>query len=121
MSSHTKEPWNYYNDTNDGKTNRIEIVAIGKTIARIYKSVEEEDLPNAVRIVECVNACVDVDSAELGKVSYSDLKQQRDELLAALRLCVIALEYATKEQLDGTLDNAFDAASAAIQKEEAQS
>lgn len=45
--SHTPGPWKFYDDSNDGKTNRIEIVAIGKTVARIYRSVPEEDLPNA--------------------------------------------------------------------------
>lgn len=47
MSKHTPGPWKFYDDSNDGKTNRIEIVAIGKTVARIYNSVPEEDLPNA--------------------------------------------------------------------------
>ena len=47
MSKHTPGPWKFYDDSNDGKTNRIEIVAIGKTVARIYHSVPEEDLPNA--------------------------------------------------------------------------
>lgn len=47
MSKHTPGPWKFYDDSNDGKTNRIEIVAIGKTVARIYHSVPAEDLPNA--------------------------------------------------------------------------
>ena len=47
MSAHTPGPWSFYDDSNDGKTNRIEIVAIGKTVARIYHSVPAEDLPNA--------------------------------------------------------------------------
>ena len=47
MSKHTPGPWTFYDDSNDGKTNRIEIVAIGKTVARIYHSVPSEDLPNA--------------------------------------------------------------------------
>ena len=46
MSTHTPGPWVVYDDSNDGKTNRIEIAARGKTIARIYHSVPEEDLPN---------------------------------------------------------------------------
>lgn len=46
-AAHTPGPWKFYDDSNDGKTNRIEIVAIGKTVARIYHSVPEEDLPNA--------------------------------------------------------------------------
>jgi len=44
---HTKGPWVVYDDTNDGKTSRIEIAARGKTIARIYLSVAEEDFSNA--------------------------------------------------------------------------
>ena len=47
MNKHTPGPWKFYDDSNDGKTNRIEIVAIGKTVARIYHSVPAEDLPNA--------------------------------------------------------------------------
>lgn len=47
MSAHTPGPWTLYDDSNDGKTNRIEIAAIGKTVARIYHSAPEEDLPNA--------------------------------------------------------------------------
>jgi hypothetical protein len=45
--SYTPGPWVVYDDSNDGKTNRIEIAALGKTIARIYQSVPEKDLPNA--------------------------------------------------------------------------
>jgi hypothetical protein len=47
MSKHTPGPWVVYDDSNDGKTNRIEISARGKTVARIYHSVPAEDLPNA--------------------------------------------------------------------------
>lgn len=47
ITKHTPGPWSFYDDSNDGKTNRIEIVAIGKTVARIYHSVPAEDLPNA--------------------------------------------------------------------------
>lgn len=47
MSKHTPGPWVAYDDSNDGKTNRIEIVAQGKTVARIYHSVLDEDLRNA--------------------------------------------------------------------------
>lgn len=44
---HTPRPWVVYDDSNDGKTNRIEIAAMGKTVARIYNSVPEQDMPNA--------------------------------------------------------------------------
>jgi len=46
-TQHTSGPWIVYDDSNDGKTNRIEIAARGKTVAHIYHSVPEKDLPNA--------------------------------------------------------------------------
>jgi hypothetical protein len=46
-AEYTPGPWVVYDDSNNGKTNRIEIAARGKTVARIYHSVPEEDLPNA--------------------------------------------------------------------------
>jgi hypothetical protein len=49
----TPGEWACYDDSSDGKTNRIEIVAIGKTVARIYRSVQEQDLPNARLIAAC--------------------------------------------------------------------
>lgn len=49
-AKHTPGPWTVYDDSNDGKTNRIEIAALGKTVARIYHSVPAEDLPNALLI-----------------------------------------------------------------------
>lgn len=49
----TPGEWVCYDDSSDGKTNRIEIVAIGKTVARIYRSVQEQDLPNARLIAAC--------------------------------------------------------------------
>jgi len=51
----TPGPWAVYDDSNDGKTNRIEIVAMGKTIAHIYQSVPAVDLPNALLIFYLVN------------------------------------------------------------------
>lgn len=46
-AKHTPGPWTVYDDSFDGKTNRIEIVALGKTVARIYCSVPSEDIENA--------------------------------------------------------------------------
>ena len=54
----TPGEWACYDDSNDGKTSRIEIVAIGKTVARIYRSVQEQDLPNARLIAACSPANV---------------------------------------------------------------
>ena len=70
-AEHTPGPWVVYDDSNNGKTNRIEIAARGKTVARIYHSVPEEDLPNARLIAAApdllealqymVNACPAID------------------------------------------------------------
>jgi len=48
--SYTPGPWVVYDDSNDSKTNRIEIAARGKTITRIYQSVRKKDLQNAYLI-----------------------------------------------------------------------
>lgn len=50
MDKHTPGPWRWYDDTDEaGKNNRHEIVAVGKTVARIYatKGAEAEDAANA--------------------------------------------------------------------------
>lgn len=71
----TPGEWACYDDSNDGKTSRIEIVAIGKTVARIYRSVPEQDLPNARLIAACspaniaaILAHVDAQEAEIKRL-----------------------------------------------------
>ena len=49
-AKHTPGPWTVYDDSSDGKTNRIELVALGKTVAHIYCSVLSEDIANAALI-----------------------------------------------------------------------
>lgn len=78
----TPGEWACYDDSSDGKTNRIEIAAIGKTVARIYRSVQEQDLPNARLIAACspanmtaILAHVDAQAAE---------NEQLREMLARL-------------------------------------
>lgn len=44
---HTAGLWVHYDDSQDGKTNRHEVVTMGKTICHIYHSVPEEDAANA--------------------------------------------------------------------------
>ena len=44
---YTPGSWTHYDDSADGKTNRHEIVALGKTICHIYHSVPLEDAANA--------------------------------------------------------------------------
>jgi hypothetical protein len=69
MKQHTPGPWVAYDDSNDGKTNRFEIAARGKTVAYIYHSVPEEDLPNAFLIaaapdlLEALQSLIDMDVA----------------------------------------------------------
>lgn len=60
---------------------------------------EDESIANARRIVACVNACAGVETGHLEKYGLpdfaqkiSDLREQRDELLAALERCRFALE-----------------------------
>ncbi|MGC3959601.1 MAG: hypothetical protein QM813_17125 [Verrucomicrobiota bacterium] len=51
MSKWTPRPWSVYDDhytMQDGvEIRRLEIVALGKTVAKIYTSVPEQDTPNA--------------------------------------------------------------------------
>jgi hypothetical protein len=77
-AEHTPGPWVVYDDSNNGKTNRIEIAALGKTVARIYHSVPEEDLPNA-RLIAAA-----------------------PDLLEAAKLALQSAESWIHDQLDGT-------------------
>lgn len=72
MSKHTPGPWSFYDDSNDGRTNRIEIVAIGKTVARIYHSVPDEDLPNARLIATAPDLLEALDIMERHFSRYDD-------------------------------------------------
>lgn len=71
MSQHTPGPWIVYNDSDDGKTNRIEIAARGKTVARIYHSVPKEDLPNARLIAAAPDL---LEALRVAEESVGDLK-----------------------------------------------
>lgn len=82
----TPGEWACYDDSSDGKTNRIEIAAIGKTVARIYRSVQEQDLPNARLIAACSPANM---TAILAHVEAQAAEIER--LRAALNTCVWAL------------------------------
>jgi len=72
-TQHTPGPWVVYDDSNDGKTNRIEIAALGKTVARIYHSVPEEDLPNARLIAaapDLLEALLELDAKPEHTISW---------------------------------------------------
>ncbi len=77
----TPGPWVVYDDSNDGKTNRIEIVALGKTVARIYRSVPEEDLPNARLIAAASpdNIAALLDRLDKAERENERLRAERDE------------------------------------------
>ena len=72
----TPGEWACYDDSSDGKTNRIEIAAIGKTVARIYSSVQEQDLPNARLIAAC--------SPENIAALLAEIDRLREQLSTAL-------------------------------------
>lgn len=88
----TPGEWVCYDDSSDGKTNRIEIAAIGKTVARIYRSVQEQDLPNARLIAACSPANM---TAILAHVEAQAAEVER--LTLACRRAVIALAAATDQ------------------------
>lgn len=93
VAAHTPEPWHCYNDAIFGPAD------INMPIAHVLSSSYDESSLVATdgrRIVACVNACIDIDTEALeiiskyrnempGYLTYSQLKQQRDDLLAALR------------------------------------
>lgn len=82
----TKGPWRVYDDSNDGKTNRIEIVAIGKTIAHIYRSVPAVDLPNANLIAFLLNHADQIEAlVEAAQAAYeTDGDTRLADALAAI-------------------------------------
>jgi len=96
----TPGEWACYDDSNDGKTSRIEIVAIGKTVARIYRSVPEQDLPNARLIAACspaniaaILAHVDAQAAEIER-----LRAERDSIAIENSKFMDQIERLTEER-----------------------
>ena len=104
-SKHTPEPWEF----GYGQTREFGMcLGIGLNSAPDWHvvavvspadSVNHADEANARRIVACVNACAGIETGHLEKYGLpdfaqkiSDLREQRDELLAALERCRFALE-----------------------------
>ena len=80
MTQHTPGPWVVYDDSNDGKTNRFEIAARGKTVAHIYHSVPEEDLSNAFLIA----SAPDLLEALFGLLLFPNNPRENDKARAAI-------------------------------------
>ena len=112
----TPGEWVCYDDSSDGKTNRIEIAAIGKTVARIYRSVQEQDLPNARLIAACspanmrtILAHVEAQAAENERMTEenrrlrADLLAGRNVVNAGLTIQTLTLE---RDDLRRQLDEA---------------
>jgi hypothetical protein len=72
MSAHTPGPWIHYDDSQDGKTNRHEIAARGKTIAHIYCSVPDQDSANARLIAAAPDL---LDSVRKAIETFDDLER----------------------------------------------
>jgi hypothetical protein len=87
-AEYTPGPWVVYDDSNNGKTNRIEIAARGKTVARIYHSVPEEDLPNArliaaaPELLEALEAVKNWDVSNLALDIPLDVRQKMQAAIA---------------------------------------
>ena len=97
-AEYTPGPWVFYDDSNDGKTKRIEIAAQGKTVARIYHSVPEEDLPN----VRLIAAAPDLLEALQDFLNWSNSvyygEDTRRELVMAKNKARAAIAKATGDQ-----------------------
>jgi len=92
MSKHTPGPWKFYDDSEDGKTNRIEIVAVGKTVAQIYHSVPAEDLPNARLIAAAPDLLAALHAIKLCEFNSMSSRQEM------VRIADAAIAKATGEQ-----------------------
>ena len=84
MSKHTPEPWG----DSQLRLCFVEFEKLGITVS-IPQYADEEAKANSRRILSCVNACAGMadPAAEI-----AELKQQRDELLAALHDAAKALD-----------------------------
>ena len=87
LAAATERPWNHYDDSNDGKTNRHEIVAIGKTVAHIYCSVPIQDAANAeliMRLANSADALVSLVKAAREAINNHDTSPAQIKLCEAL-------------------------------------
>lgn len=110
MSAHTKEPWRIAEDAEFG----LHIVDVdGRHVAMTREAIR--------RVAACVNSCAGIPTETLestrdwqaaGVATAETLKQQRDELLAALKEVV---------RISDRKHDAWDRAHAAIAEAEGRS
>lgn len=94
MSGHTKEPWSLFGvDQHIMGISYADAISRGVSHAQWSHNCSPED---ARRIVACVNACAGVPNEVLEKFTVIDaitgFAQQRDELVAALKLAKSAIK-----------------------------
>lgn len=87
---HTPEPWHVVNHPVDDWTIQDREGGVGRCVATKYG---DSSIANARRIVACVNmlAAFSTEEIEAG-IDLAELKRQRDQLLAALKNALSALE-----------------------------
>lgn len=100
MSKHTEEPWSVWTSNSHIRISaRGDGDVVSATIARDGKPVLSISLEDAERIVSCVNACAGLTTENLESFAgplilassvsqwlrYCDLKEQRADLLEALK------------------------------------
>lgn len=107
MSEHTKEPWHV------GDAFMVGELVGGNDVFPVYQGEAGEDdllafafsTEDARRIVACVNACAGIPTelieqggfAAVPVATHREVKQQRDELLAALKESQEFMEYCWRD------------------------
>ena len=99
MSKHTPEPWQAHQDASGDVF--ISSAATSFHIAEIGSEDDDTAIPDARRIVACVNACRGLPTDELEQkglvaavgTQLLDVERQRDELLTALEDAVETIEW----------------------------
>lgn len=102
--SHSTEPWSFDSNYIVGADEK-RIACPASTLSRN----DDENADNARRIVACVNACADIPTETLESCNFPmqlagilALQQQRDDLLAALKVCADQFDaYAEHHRVKG--------------------
>lgn len=85
--NHTKEPWKYMEQPNSDWcyiVSEVEDAYIGKQRVFDYYGEREQRKVDAKRIVNCVNACADVEDKKLKLGYVKELEEENAELRKVL-------------------------------------